>query len=85
MFVNGPPGTGDGRLKIIDLGTAIKHKPGRKVCDVYGSPNYMAPEVTKGWYGNKADCFSVGVIMFMLIFNKTPFNGASDADVLDMI
>ena len=31
MFVNGAPGTGDGRIKIIDFGTAIKHKPRREL------------------------------------------------------
>ena len=45
----------------------------------------MAPEVTKGFYNNKVDMFSVGVIMYLMVFGVTPFNGRDDEDVLEMI
>lgn len=45
---------------------------------VTGTPYNMAPEVCAGKkYDNKADVWSVGIILYELITLKKPFDGAS--------
>ena len=47
-----------------------------------GSLGYVAPEViNKEGYGLKADIFSCGIIMYMLIIGISPFS-ASTADIV---
>lgn len=45
MFMDGPPGEGVARLKIIDFGTARYFWKGERMTGIYGSANYVAPEM----------------------------------------
>ena len=68
----------DWDLKIADFGYATlisgKDKSG-KLCTPVGTLSYAAPEILskKTYYGLFADIFSCGVILFILVTGKLPF------------
>jgi calcium-dependent protein kinase len=47
-----------------------------------GTSYYIAPEVISGKYNNMCDMWSLGVIMFMLLTGKPPFDGKHDGDII---
>ena len=64
--------TSDYTIKICDFGFASKSNISTTIC---GSPIYMAPEILLcEKYTNKAELWSLGVILYELIYKKTPFN-----------
>lgn len=71
-------------LKLTDFTMARKLDDGELAKTVCGSPLYMAPEVlNRRQYTDKADLWSVGVILYRLIFNIMPFNGLNELDLRD--
>lgn len=44
-----------------------------------GSAYYISPEVLDGNYNEKCDCFSLGVILYIMLSGLPPFYGNSDA------
>jgi serine/threonine protein kinase len=43
-----------------------------------GSPIYMAPEILNGQiYSNKADIWSIGVVLYEMLFGYCPFESNS--------
>jgi len=62
------------RLKLIDFGMAkVVHwrKYHRRM---NGTPYYIAPEVLNGKYNEACDMWSIGVIMFIIVFGFPPFH-----------
>jgi len=57
-----------GLAKSLSLG-AESIQPPNTVC---GTPSYAAPEVWTGQYTHVADCFSAGVLMFVLLCGHMP-------------
>ena len=48
-----------------------------------GSPIYMAPEVLKGEsYNIQADIWSLGVVLFQMVYGKCPFESKSIAKLI---
>lgn len=78
LYVHSGENKGSGRIKLIDFGTAIKMERGTKLEDVYGSPNYIAPEVLKKCYDFKCDVWSIGIICVKLVTGKMPFEAVSE-------
>lgn len=70
----------DSDVKLIDLGLCQRWSGSQFLCKKVGSPGYMAPEVIRGSYTNKCDLFSIGVIAFTLLSDRTPFGMGEDAD-----
>ena len=69
-------------LKIADFGLSKMVLPTEKMDAACGTLSYVAPEVlTKQGYGKEADLWSIGVILFLLLLGKLPF----DADTHDEI
>ena len=52
---------------------------------VYGTSYFMAPEVIERNYSEKCDVWSCGVILYMLISGKPPFDGRDDKEVVKNI
>ncbi|KAL5114830.1 serine/threonine-protein kinase gin4 [Pleosporales sp. CAS-2024a] len=63
-------------VKLVDFGLAALQPVGKKLTTPCGSPHYAAPEVIKttSYDGAKADVWSCGVILFVLLCNEPPFN-----------
>ncbi|KAJ1703612.1 hypothetical protein LUZ63_003391 [Rhynchospora breviuscula] len=67
-----------GVLKVSDFGLSALHQQVREdglLHTTCGTPNYVAPEVinNKGYDGAKADLWSCGVILFVLMAGYLPF------------
>lgn len=65
------------RVKICDFGTSHLFKDGQKEKNITGSSYYMAPEVLKQKYNFKCDLWSCGVLMYVLLTKKVPFEGST--------
>lgn len=69
-------------IKIIDFGISKKIKPGEHLSSRVGTPYYIAPEVLLKKYDNKCDLWSLGVVLYMMIFKKPPFRGSDPVEVM---
>ena len=63
------------KIKLLDFGLSKKYLPGMYMSDWCGTVYTMSPQVLEGVYTNKADCWSIGVIAFLLLCNEKPFRG----------
>ena len=72
-------------IQIIDFGTAKIFENDKKENLVVGSPYYIAPEVLNKDYNEKCDTWSVGVILYMFLVGKPPFNGKTNDEIVNSI
>jgi len=73
------------QIKVIDFGTAKLFKKQKMERTLIGSPYYIAPEVLNRNYNEKCDLWSCGVIFYILLSGKLPFNGEEDTEVFENI
>ena len=77
--------TKDDSVRLIDFGLSKASKNGKQLKTRAGTPYYMAPEVLQGSYSNKADIWSLGVILYTLVSGYLPFQGNNEKHVYDKI
>ncbi|CAG7899052.1 unnamed protein product [Brassica rapa] len=80
----------NGTLKVSDFGLSALPQQVRKdglLHTTCGTPNYVAPEVinNKGYDGAKADLWSCGVILFVLMAGYLPFEDSNLASLYKKI
>lgn len=65
------------KIKITDFGLSKEVGDGLSAaCSMVGSPKYVAPEViASGTHDFKADLWSLGILLFVLLGNRFPFDG----------
>lgn len=71
------------KLKIIDFGFSKIVAEDDQLQTVCGSPQYVAPEILNSGgdqYTNAVDCWSTGVILFMLLSGRAPFGELAARD-----
>ena len=72
----------DSDIKIIDFGLSANITEADILHDVIGTPYYIAPEMLSGNYSKVVDCWSLGVILYMLLSGTPPFNGKTNEEIL---
>jgi len=65
-------------IKIIDFGNSQRIKDDEFVDSFVGSPSFIAPEVLSGSYNKTCDLWSLGCIVFCMLFGYNPFNPKSN-------
>jgi calcium-dependent protein kinase len=48
----------------------------------YGTAYYIAPEVLQSEYSEKCDLWSIGVILYILLSGRPPFDGNDDKEIV---
>ena len=68
-------------IKVIDFGLTKKLKPGEDVRILFGTPEFVSPEVISYEpVSTTSDMWSVGVICYVLLSGLSPFMGDSDVE-----
>lgn len=78
--------TADNNIKITDFSFAKFFEPNSMSATICGSPLYMAPEIIKGeMYTNKSDLWSLGIILYQLLFNRYPYYADTPYTLIERI
>jgi len=71
-------------IKIIDFGTSVSFKNGHLTQEL-GTIYYIAPEVFKSKYNEKADVWSCGIILYTMLCGHPPFMGSNEEKIKNKI
>jgi serine/threonine protein kinase len=65
--------------KIADFGLSNVFDDQRLLSTFCGSPLYASPEIVKGtpYQGPEVDCWSLGVLLYTLVYGAMPFDGSN--------
>jgi len=79
--------SGEDFCKIVDFGIALHQVPNEQRLtqhgEIFGTPEYMAPETIKGQPATSAsDLYSAGIILYEMVTGQLPFTGPAIFDVL---
>jgi len=73
----------DSEIKIADFGFAKQAQNDHSLSTMCGTPGYVAPEILrKEKYGTKADMWSMGVIIFIMLGGYPPFYAETPRQLL---
>jgi serine/threonine protein kinase len=69
------------QLRLIDLGLA-GYSPSPSDYEIKGTAHYIAPELLKKEkHNHSVDFYSLGMIIYQIIYNKLPFNAKVELDI----
>jgi serine/threonine protein kinase len=75
-----------GHVKLIDFGLARFLNENESASTFCGTGDYLAPEmVARSPYGYQVDWWALGILMYELIFGKTPFHDANEMRMFGLI
>ncbi|CAJ0930200.1 unnamed protein product, partial [Mesorhabditis belari] len=76
-----------GMVKLTDFGFSNNYEPGTQLKTSCGSLAYSAPEILLGdaYDAPAVDVWSLGVILYMLVVGRLPFQEANDSETLTKI
>jgi len=79
------------KVKIVDFGLATYIDVPNYIFKKCGTPGYIAPEVFRyddkipdSSYDDRCDVFSVGALLYYMLFNNPMFEGTTAADILKL-
>lgn len=72
-------------VKIIDFGISTKLEAKSFLNCRVGTPYYIAPEVLNKKYDQKCDIWSLGIVLYMIIYRVPPFKGESPLQVMESV
>jgi serine/threonine protein kinase len=79
----------DDSVALIDFGISqltgeAKHEPEQAEREIAGTPYYMSPEQAAGLPADeRADLYSLGVILYQMLTGEKPYVGATTAEILE--
>lgn len=75
-----------GSIKLIDFGIAVQKKKSNEVLNSrIGTAYYIAPEVLCKKYDEKCDVWATGVVLYMMLLKRPPFNGSTETEIMEAI
>jgi serine/threonine-protein kinase SIK3 len=74
-------------LQLADFGFSNQFTEGCLLSTWCGSPPYAAPELFQGlkYDGPKADIWSLGVVLYVLVCGSLPFDGRTLHDLRNVV
>ncbi|CAK9301099.1 unnamed protein product [Gordionus sp. m RMFG-2023] len=74
------------QIKIIDFGLARRIEGSKDIKVMFGTPEFVAPEVINyDKIGKGTDLWSIGIITYVLLSGLSPFMGQNEAETLSNV
>ena len=73
------------QIKLTDFGSSCFFAKNQELSGCFGTAYYVAPEVLNGNYNEKSDIWAVGIIMYVMLTGKPPYQGTDERVILDQI